>query len=121
MACGATTGGGANGSPSPSAADPIFLDLAHVALSLHLDENVQPTLITRSIDPFDLCDPNVQLSYGFNADPNLAIAYDTDDDDPASTVDPPSPDVADGSTKALRWTLHAPHARCALGHYGRSA
>jgi hypothetical protein len=121
MARGATIGGDANGSPSPSAADPTFLDLAHVALSPHLDENVKPTLIPRSIDPFDLCDPNVQLSYGFDFDPNLALAYDTDDDDPASTVDPTPTNVADGSTKALRWTLYAPHARCTLGHYGRSA
>jgi hypothetical protein len=121
MACEATTGGDANGSPSPSAADPTFLDLAHVALSPHLDEYLTPTSITRSIDLFDPWDPDVQLPYGFDVDPDLEIAYDTDDDDPASTVDPTSTDVADGSTKALRWTLHAPHARCALGHYGRSA
>jgi hypothetical protein len=90
-------------------------------MSPHLDEHLKPTLITRSIDPFDLCDPNVQLPYGFDVDPDLALAYGTDDDDPASTVDPTSTNVADGSTKALGWTLHARHARRAIGHYGRSA
>ena len=73
-ACGATTGGDANGSPSPSAADPTFLDLAHVALSPHLDEYLTPTSITRSVDPFDPWDPDVQLPYGFDVDPDLEIA-----------------------------------------------
>jgi hypothetical protein len=34
---------------------------------------------------------------------------------------PTALNVADGSTKALGWTLHARHARRAMGHYGRSA
>jgi hypothetical protein len=32
---------------------------------------------------------------------------------------PTTLNVADGSTKALGWTLHARHARRAMGHYGR--
>jgi hypothetical protein len=34
---------------------------------------------------------------------------------------PTALNVADGSTKALGWTLHARHAHGAMGHYGRPA